>query len=243
MGSSVACIVQARMGSTRLPGKSLAKVYKNYSLLELVLRRVKSSKKSDLTILATSLDENCDELEVLAEKIGIITIRGSEEDVLGRFDKAIDIYKPESVVRICADNPLVSPEEIDRLIFFFQHGDFDYAANNTIECGLPDGLGCEIVKSEILKRISRIVEKQYYREHVTTYITSHQNKYNIGWLMTSENNCYPETKLDIDTFEDLERMRRFCKELPLNRVPFWTTAEIVSQINKSRCSNSAGNLL
>jgi spore coat polysaccharide biosynthesis protein SpsF len=225
--SAVAAIVQARMGSSRLPGKSIAKVYKDFSLLEMVLLRVLKAIKLDLVILATSEEKDCDPLEKISSRIGVIVVRGSETDVLSRFVKAINIYKPRAVVRVCADNPLIAPGEIDKLVTFFEDNSFDYVANNTPECGLPDGLGCEIVRADLLAYIANKTEKQEFREHVTSYITSHQEKFLLGSLKADQNLWYPELKLDIDTQADLEKMQRFCSLLPEDKAPYWTAYEIV----------------
>lgn len=224
----VAAIIQARMDSSRLPGKSLAKVYGDYSLIELVLMRVRAARMVDIVVLATSEDKNCDPLVELADAVGGVSVfRGDDNDVLGRFAGAIEEYGPETVVRICADNPLVSPEEIDRLVEFFQEEDFDYATNSAKQCGLPDGLGCEIIKASVLKKISGCIETQVYREHVTLYIIEHKEKFRVGHLHASPELCFPELRLDIDTGEDLEKVQRFCRQLPSEKAPFWSSREIV----------------
>jgi len=215
------------MNSSRLPGKSMSKVYNNFSLLEMVILRAMKARKLDMIILATSKENNCDPLAELADRLGIFTVRGSEMDVLSRFVDAIQQYKPNVVVRICADNPFIDPGEIDKLVNFFQRNQFDYAADNTPECGLPDGLGCEIVRSDVLLRIAKTVHGRHYREHVTNYIVSHQEDFAIGWLHAERNLWYPDLKLDIDCTEDLEKMRTFCVALPANTAPYWTANEII----------------
>jgi spore coat polysaccharide biosynthesis protein SpsF len=230
-------VVQARMNSKRLPGKSLEKIYKNHSLLELVLLRVKAAEKLEMVILATSEEKSCDPLEKMANRIGVTTVRGPEIDVLSRFIKAIHTYRPTAIVRICADNPLISPEEIDRLVDFFHRGRFDYAANNTPECGLPDGLGCETVKADLLLKIAEKAKGNYYREHVTSYITRHSSEFKIGWLQAPAQLWFPEAKLDIDTREDLNRMRTFCAGLSAANAPYWSSREIVENAKRSTSSN------
>lgn len=225
--SNVTAIVQARMGSNRLPGKSLAKVYKDISLLEIVLLRVLRAEMIDSVVLATSAESNCDRLEEIASGLGVKTIRGSEEDVLSRFVQAIRLSNAQTVVRVCADNPLIDPGEIDKLAVFFDKNNFDYAANNTPECGLPDGLGCEIVKSEILLYIAKKTKEPSFREHVTSYIKAHSDQFSLGWLKTEKDLWWPELKLDIDTQADLEKMRKFCSSLPKENPPYWTACEIV----------------
>jgi|TARA_Y100000031_G_scaffold154673_1_gene203122 spore coat polysaccharide biosynthesis protein SpsF len=120
--NSIAGVIQARMGSSRLPGKSFSKIYKGLSLLEMVILRVMKSKILDMIILATSKESNCDPLVELADRLGIFTVRGSEIDVLSRFVEAIQQYNPDVIVRVCADNPLTDPGEIGKLVDFFQKG-------------------------------------------------------------------------------------------------------------------------
>jgi spore coat polysaccharide biosynthesis protein SpsF len=231
--NTVAGIIQARMGSHRLPGKSMAKVYEDYGLLEVVILRVMKAKKLDMVILATSKENNCDPLVELAERLGILTVRGGEMDVLSRFVEAIQLYKPDVVVRVCADNPLIDPGEIDKLVNYFQKNQFDYAANNTPECGLPDGLGCEIVKSDLLVDISGMAVERVFREHVTRYITSHPGQFALGWLPAELSLWMPEIKLDIDTDEDLVRLQRFCSSLAEANAPYWTAREIIFNVQKA----------
>lgn len=233
-----AAIVQARMGSKRLPGKSLAKVYKNLSLLEMVLLRVLESKKLDLVILATSEEENCKPLELISSRYDIATVRGSEKDVLSRFVIAIERFKPDVVIRICADNPLIDPEEINKLVVFFEENNFDYAANNTPECGLPDGCGCEIIRADLLKSIDSMVLPPSCREHVTEYVLNNPEEFSIGWLKAEPHMWCPDLKLDIDTKEDLRVIRKFCSVLPVNAAPYWVASEIINYARKEGyCKN------
>jgi spore coat polysaccharide biosynthesis protein SpsF len=236
--SDIAGVIQARMGSSRLPGKSLVKVYENYSLLEMVILRVMKAKELDMVILATSKDNSCEPLVELAESLGILVMRGSEMDVLSRFVEVIRLYESDAVVRVCADNPLIDPGEIDKLVEFFEKNQFDYASNNAPECGLPDGLGCEIVRADILLRVAEKVHESNYREHVTNYITSHRGDFNIGWLHAEQELWYPDLKLDIDCTDDLEKMRALCTVLPVNKAPYWTAIEIVDSFRANILDNT-----
>ena len=105
-------IVQARMGSARFPGKILANLG-GYPLLEWVLRRVSRASLLDETVLATSTKPQDDALAAVAKTIGIRTFRGDESDVLGRFVMTANMSDAEQVVRICADNPFVDPDNYD----------------------------------------------------------------------------------------------------------------------------------
>ena len=112
-------IVQARMGSSRLPGKMMMDLA-GEPLLHWVLSRVKKAKLLDSIILATSDGAIDDQLVELAQKLNVPVFRGSETDVLGRFLEAANVSKADHVVRVCGDNPLIAPEEIDRLVEFFE---------------------------------------------------------------------------------------------------------------------------
>ena len=225
--NTIAGVIQARMDSNRLPGKSMTKICEGYNLLEMVILRTMKAKKLDMIILATSENNNCDPLVELADRLGILTVRGSERDVLSRFIEAIEQYNPGIVVRVCADNPLIDPGEIDKLVNFFQEGQYDYAANNTPDCGLPDGFGCEILHSDTIINLTAKELDIGYLEHVTSYITSNPDQYSIGWLKAEPELWMPELQLDIDTKSDLEKMQKVCSSLPEKNAPYWTPHEIV----------------
>lgn len=219
--------VQARMGSTRLPGKSLKPVWKEMPLLEMVLRRVRSAAAADRVVLATSSDTNCEPLCAIARSLDCDVIHGSETDVLSRFAQSVRAFKPDGVVRVCADNPFVDPVEVDRLIRMFYTSDCDYAANNTPESGLPDGFGAEIIRAEILVDLDSRAEKKAHREHVTQYVLDHPGEYSIEVLPAPKTRHFSRFKLDIDTADDLAYIRQICERLPADSAPLWTGREIM----------------
>jgi spore coat polysaccharide biosynthesis protein SpsF len=209
-------IVQARMGSTRLPGKSLMKFYKDYTIIDFVLLRCMKSILASKVILATSENSDCDLLVERAEELGCEVVRGDENDVLSRFITAIEIYNPDNIVRVCADNPFISWEEVDKLIFFFNNNNFDYASNSNIEiCGLPDGFGAEIVAADILNKFYNKCSNSQ-KEHVTKYILENSDKFKIGYLKADNELLFPRIKLDIDTVEDFHKIQDLYKNKTLN---------------------------
>ncbi len=219
--------VQARMGSTRLPGKSLKAVWREMPLLEMVLRRVRSTAAADRVVLATSSDTNCEPLCAIARSLDCDVIQGSETDVLSRFAQSVRAFKPDGVVRVCADNPFVDPVEVDRLIRMFYTSDCDYAANNPPESGLPDGFGAEIIRAEILLDLDSRAQKQAHREHVTQYILDYPGEYSIEIVPVPGSRRVSRFKLDIDTADDLAYIRRICQHLPADSAPMWTGREIM----------------
>jgi len=225
-------IIQARMGSHRLPGKSLMPVWKEISLLEFVLTRITKSKIPKKIILATSTRKKDDPLVPIAERYGVEIIRGSEDDVLGRFVQAYKAHPSDAIVRAAADNPLLDPDMIDKLItFFWENQPCDYASNLGPVSGHPDGVGVEMVSAETLLRLDKEAKDMRYREHVVTYL--HNNRDFISRLQYAPPEFHrPGYRLDIDFFEDLVFVRELVKRLPQKKGPYWTTKDIVRALDK-----------
>ncbi len=210
-GSSVKIIgvVQARMGSSRFPAKMMAELG-GRPLIDWVLHRVKASRLLDQVVLATSQDPANDVLAERAELAGVEVIRGDEQDVLGRFLVAAEAFQAEYVVRICADNPFVAPEEIDRLISSFLAEKPDYAFNHIprMDNCYPDGLGAEMLSRSLLAQIGRRADHPRHREHVTIHIWENLPAYRICAPTAPEDIAHPRVKLDVDTREDLTRLNK-----------------------------------
>ena len=170
------CIIQARMGATRLPGKVLMKV-KSITLLEYEIKRVRQAKKIDKIVVATTTDKNDDEIEKLCKKIKTDCFRGSQEDVLDRYYRcSLGYPEYDNIVRITGDCPLIDPEIIDLVIAFFEKNKFDYAGN--VESGketFPDGMDVEIFKKSILNQAAKKAGLISEREHVTPYMRKMKN--------------------------------------------------------------------
>lgn len=164
----VLAIVQARMGSTRLPGKVL-KAVNGKPLIEILLRRLSNSKRIDKIVLATSQDSVNDELANRVEKLGYEVYRGSEDDVLDRYYKAAKKHQPETVVRITGDCPIIDPEVVDAVIQKFQETCVDYASN-TEPPTYPDGLDTEVFSFNALESAWKKANSNHDREHVTPFI-------------------------------------------------------------------------
>ena len=215
------------MGAVRFPGKSLEIIWENYSLLELVLRRVIHSTTLKDVVLATSTNRIDDVLCDLAQSLGVSVFRGPEKDVLTRFIDALEKRPTSAVVRICADNPLVDSEEIDKLVtFFWASQPCDYACNDRLDCGLPDGVGAEVVSLKALRILDQRVKGEL-REHVTHYITLHPGEFEIARLQAKGKLRRPEIKLDVDTPSDHEAIKRLITRLGSVDAPFWSVNRII----------------
>lgn len=201
---TVVAIIQARMGSSRFPGKMLSPLGP-HAILEWVLRRVKRARTLDKVVLATSDRAADDALADLARANGVTVFRGSETDVLGRFAGAAKEAGASVVVRICADNPFVDPGEIDRLVTHFAASSCDYACNHQDRLGsrYADGFGAEILRASLLESVAVNTTEARHREHVTLYLWEHANEHKLCAVAAPAKLAFPELRFDIDTPGDL----------------------------------------
>jgi glutamate-1-semialdehyde 2,1-aminomutase len=164
----VVAIVQARMGSTRLPNKVMKPVG-GVPMIELLLARLAKSKEIDQIVLATSTDERNTPLVAHVQSLGYTCIRGSEADVLERYLVAARQVKADVVVRITGDCPLIDAELVDQTIQRFKSSDVDYLSN-TSPATYPDGLDTEVFSLQALEQAGRESEDAFDHEHVTPYL-------------------------------------------------------------------------
>jgi glutamate-1-semialdehyde 2,1-aminomutase len=164
----VVALVQARMGSTRLPNKVMRTV-EGLPLVELLLRRLSKAKRLDAIALATSVDPRNDPLAEHVRKLGFAVERGSENDVLDRFLQAARAQRADVVVRVTGDCPLVDPGLVDEVVAGFQAAGVDYYSN-VAPPTYPDGLDLEVFTVAALERAARETQKPYDHEHVTPYL-------------------------------------------------------------------------
>jgi len=219
-------VVKARMGSSRFPGKSLRPLT-GRTVLGLLLERLKRACKLDAIVVATSDRTVDDPIVSLAAQYGLQSVRGSEEDVLGRFQHTVFEVPAQMVVRICADNPLTDPEQVDTLVEYFENGGYDYAYNNRPECGLPCGVGAEVISASTLRLVHKKAMSAQHREHVTLYVFDNLAMFKVGAWVAPPALWHPEFRLDVDYEEDLAFLERICGLLRQAPEANWTTSEIV----------------
>jgi spore coat polysaccharide biosynthesis protein SpsF len=174
----VLAILQARLSSSRLPGKVLKPIL-GMPMLARQIERIWRAKSIDNLLIATSTDPTDDGIEELCKKINIECFRGSLDDVLDRFYQAAQLYSPKHIVRLTGDCPLCDPDLIDRVIEFHLAGDFDYTSN-TIEPTYPDGLDVEVVRLSCLEQVWHCAKRPSQREHVTLFIHQNPDLFKLG---------------------------------------------------------------
>lgn len=206
----IVAIVQARMGSTRLPGKVLMKI-EGKPMVQRVVERLKKAKRLNEIVLAIPDTKENDALEEFAKTNNIIYVRGSESDVLGRYYKAAKQEEADVVVRITADCPLVDPEIVDLIID--EHLAFppvDYTSN-VIERAFSRGLDVEVFNFLSLEQAQKQAKKPRQREHVTLYFLENPGLFSLRNELGGLEWKRPEFRLTVDTEEDLEFVRAIYK--------------------------------
>ncbi|PHM16573.1 MAG: spore coat biosynthesis protein F [Sulfuricurvum sp. PD_MW2] len=196
-------IIQARIGSTRLPYKMMLSLH-GKPIIEWVIKRVQKSTLLDDVIVAIPMSEENDILEHYIMKLGVKVFRGSESNVLERFYNSVKHENASHIIRVCADNPLIDAHEIDNLIQFYANNSCDYAYNHIPKDNLyPDGLGAEIISFDLLTMLHKIVESQHHKEHCLSYIHDNKEQFIIKTFDPPNHFLHhPELRFDIDTFND-----------------------------------------
>lgn len=165
---SVILVTQARIGSSRLPGKVLKKIG-NKTLLDIHLERIKKSKLLDEIIVATTIEERSQKIVEIADNQDVGYYKGSIDNVLDRFYQSVTAKKPDWVVRVTSDCPLLDPDVIDLVISMALKNDVDYCSNILVE-DFPDGQDVEVFKFSALKKAWEEATLDIDKEHVTPYI-------------------------------------------------------------------------
>jgi spore coat polysaccharide biosynthesis protein SpsF len=174
---NIVAIIQARMCSTRLPGKVMKDI-SGKPMLWHVIYRVKYSKLINKIVVATSTNKEDDIIENFCKENRILFYRGDEEDVLKRYYEAAKIYNGNKIVRITSDCPLIDPEIVDIVIKEHLKDEVDYTSN-TIERTFPRGLDTEVFNFEALERANEMAKEKYQREHVTIFIYENPHLFKI----------------------------------------------------------------
>jgi spore coat polysaccharide biosynthesis protein SpsF len=218
-------ILQARASSSRLPGKVLMPVL-GTPMLRHQLDRVRRARSLDALVVATSTDPSDDPVAALCADAGVESFRGSLTDVLDRFYQVARLRRPRAIVRLTGDCPLIDPAVIDRVVKFFDGGDFDIAG--TAET-FPDGLDVEVVRYDILERAWREATRRSDREHVTLFVHRQPEAFRVGRLASESN--LSDMRWTVDEPEDFEFVRRVYEALyPQN--PAFTTADILDLLER-----------
>lgn len=206
---AIGCIIQARMGSTRLLGKVMLMVDTN-PVLYYVIKQLQYCKLFEKMIVATTVLEEDDKIVKCVQNLGIEWFRGSPQDVLDRYYQCAKKFSLETIVRITADNPLIDPTIVDALIVKFNSGSYDYVSN-FLPRTFPQGTEVEVFSLHALERAWRNAKKPSEREHVTPYFYNNPDMFNISVVRYSQNISH--LRWTVDSENDLELIRMIASKL------------------------------
>jgi spore coat polysaccharide biosynthesis protein SpsF len=204
MRPAPAAVVQARMSSSRLPGKVLAEIG-GRPALALLLSRLRRCRELGPIAVATSVGADDDPVAELAAREGARVVRGSLDDVLGRYAQAIADLRTAGVVRITADCPVIDPEVVDAIVRRWRTGSEDYVANVIPPRTFPIGMDTEVVSARALLAAAAEATERYDREHVTPFVRSRPERFPAVAVRSAP--IHPDLRLVIDTPGDLRRLR------------------------------------
>lgn len=213
----IVAIIQARMGSTRLPGKILKKI-NSRPLLSYQIERLQHSQYIDELVIATTKKKQDDLIVQFCKENAISYFRGSETDVLARYYEAALAFKADAIVRITSDCPIIDVQVVDKTIqYFIDNGKFDYVSN-TVERTYPRGLDTEIFSFEALEKAYKEAVLERDREHVTAYFYTNPTVFSIGYIKNDMD--YSKYRWTVDTEEDFELIKKIIQALYVKKTLF-----------------------
>ena len=239
----IGCIIQARMGSSRLPGKVLMKSGNGKSLLYYVINQLRYCSKVKNLVIATTTNQEDDEIEKFANNNTINVFRGSEKDVLDRYFQCAKKYSFSTIVRITSDCPLIDPQIVDKVIEQFFSGNYDFATNTLIRT-FPIGTDVEVFSFSVLETAWKNAQLPSEREHVTPYL---RNKGNFKTINVENDTNISNLRLTVDRIEDFELIKEILNNISINPIHLENILELFSrkpeliEINKHINNNEGFN--
>jgi len=218
----ILAILQARLSSTRFPGKVLKPILGSPMLMRQI-ERIKRASLIDVLLVATTNEVSDDPICQLCDREGIKLFRGSLTDVLDRYYQAATDYSPDHVVRLTADCPLIDPEIIDQVIQKHLNEGNDYTSN-VFPATFAHGLDVEVFTIDLLKRVWLEAKSQYDREHVSPYMRKLQGEIKLGNLLAE--NDFTTYRWTVDYKEDYQLVLKIYEHLYLES-PNFTTDDII----------------
>lgn len=204
--------IEARMKSSRLPGKVMFKVCEKTILEHIIDRALQSLKITDV-IVATTVSKEDDPIEKLCNDIGIPCFRGSEEDVLDRVSKAHQWFNTDIVVQLTGDSPFLDWKTIDKTIELFESSSVDYVSN-TLNRTYPIGIRSQVYSLDFIKKINLLKLEKRDREYVTTHICRNaEEKYSLKNISAHKAVAYPKMRLTLDYPEDFSVVKKIYENL------------------------------
>lgn len=228
---NVIAIIQARMTSTRLPGKVLKEVL-GKPLLEYQIERLRNCRRLDRLVVATTTNASDDPVIALCDRLGVATFRGSEHDVLERYYEVATKFGADPVVRLTADCPIIDPSVVDKVVsFYIEHpGRYDHVSN-AIRRTFPRGMDTEVFSYAALTTAYREANQPPQREHVTPFLHRQPERFRLGHVLNE--NDESRHRWTVDTPEDFELISRIVTALYLDN-PLFSMEDCLNLLNQHR---------
>ncbi|MBP6342781.1 MAG: glycosyltransferase family protein [Candidatus Omnitrophica bacterium] len=224
----IVATIEARMTSSRLPGKVLMPAA-DKPMLEILIRRLQKAGKINEIVVATTTNKDDDPVVALAQKLNVGHFRGSENDVLSRVLGAAHNYNADLIVEITGDCPLIDSVIVDHVIDLYQKSDCDYASN-VDPVTFPIGMDAQVFSTQLLERSDREGKTMEDREHVSWYIRHHPNMKRVN-LPAPQELYWPELGLTLDEAKDFALLKNivehFCPDL------FFSCGDILKYLRKN----------
>lgn len=213
-------IVQARLGSNRLPGKVLMDFDNDKTLLDVIVSRINLAKKVDKIIIATTKNKNDDAIVDHCKKMNYNYFQGSENDCLERHYQCSLNIEPNSISKIPSDVPFIDPKIIDKVISMFYSTNYDYVSNLHPPT-FPDGMDIETFSFNALKESYENANIDFHREHTTPYMWDNPEKFKIGYFKSDQKQDYfNEYRFTIDYIEDYLFLKKVYKKTLINKLDY-----------------------
>lgn len=226
----ITATIQARMGSTRLPGKTLKEIV-GKPMLALQVERIQQSRLIDEIIIATSVEASDDPIEDLARKIGVSCFRGSEDDVLSRVAETLRAFSVDIHVEFMGDNPIPDPMLVDSIIgFYLKHkDDYDYVTN-ALKTTYPPGMEVFVYPAHILLDAEKRAADNELREHVGLHIYQNPERYRVYNLEAPSYLHYPHYHFEVDTAEDFNLVKEIFEHF-YHTTPGFSLMQVIDFMN------------
>lgn len=229
--------VQARVSSSRLPNKILLPFYNGKNILELLIEKLRHVENTGI-IIATSTASDCDPIERIAQENGVLCFRGSENDVLQRFIDAAQANHVNQIIRVCSDNPFLDLHDMRHLVDYVYRAQqpLDYVSfhiNETPSILTHYGFWTEYTTLEALQKAKEMAgDDHYYHEHLTSYLYTHPEQFQIRWLDVPAIILeHHDIRLTIDTDDDFHTAQAIYRDL-CSTNPYPTLDELITYLDQ-----------
>lgn len=228
-------IIQARLGSTRLPGKMKMSFYNDESIPEIIIKKIKDRFDNIDIVLATSDNTKDDYFESLTKKLQVKIYRGSESDVLQRFIDTADFFQLDGIIRICADNPFLDVSQLEVLVGEIDDSDYiSFCVNGNPSIKTHFGFWAEYATLETLKKVQSNTDDIFFREHVTNYIYTNSEKFKMKFLKPIDIvNGRNDIRTTIDTEDDFKNLAFIYKQLKARYPDNFGIKEIINFLDEN----------